>query len=173
MVLNYWRTATFWCRSPKLANFQNRPLLNSKPATEGQNRPVPDQPIGTDQESRTLPGLGRYRHGPLRPDFRYTPESKHCSDGSARRRRGFVLSTGSQLPRIDRDLDCGIRPKMVAVFNMMFRVPMPNPSPDLTDKVETALLSQVSEIADQVCDGMLVTGAAVPLKNRDSLGSPS
>src|ERR1039458_1429143 len=61
---------------------------------------------------------------------------------------------------------------MVAVFSMMFRVPMPNPSPDLTDKVEAALLSQVSEIADQVCDGMLITGAAVLLKNRDGLGGP-
>ena len=47
---------------------------------------------------------------------------------------------------------------MVEVFSMMFRVPMPNPSPDLTDKVEAALLSQVSEIADQVCDGMFITG---------------
>ena len=44
----------------------------------------------------------------------------------------------------------------------MFRVPMPNPSLDLTDKVEAALLSQVSEIADQVCDGMFITGATVP-----------
>ena len=50
---------------------------------------------------------------------------------------------------------------MAAAFSMMFRVPMPNPSPDLTDKVEATLLSQVSEIADQVCDGMLVSGAAV------------
>src|SRR5450756_846181 len=62
---------------------------------------------------------------------------------------------------------------MVAVFSMMFRVPMPNPSLDLTDKVEPALLGQMSEIADQVCDGMFITGAAVPLKNRDGLGSPS
>jgi hypothetical protein len=77
-----------------------------------------------------------------------------------------------RLSRIDRDLDCGIRPKNVAVFSMMFRVPMPNPSPDLTEKVKAALLSQVSEIANQVCDGMLVTGAAVPLKNRDGLGGP-
>jgi hypothetical protein len=61
---------------------------------------------------------------------------------------------------------------MVAVFSMMFRVPMPNPSLDLTDKVEAALLSQVSEIADQVCDGMFVTSAAVPLKNRGGLGGP-
>jgi hypothetical protein len=30
----------------------------------------------------------------------------------------------------------------------------------------------VSEIADQVCDGMLVTCAAVPLKYRDGLGGP-
>ena len=61
---------------------------------------------------------------------------------------------------------------MVAVLSMMFRVPMPNPSPDLIDKVKAALLSQVSEIADQVCDGMLVTGAAVLLKNRDGFGGP-
>jgi hypothetical protein len=61
---------------------------------------------------------------------------------------------------------------MVAVFSMMFCIPMPNPSPNFTDKVEAALLSQVSEIADQVCDGMFVTGAAVPLKNRDGLGGP-
>jgi hypothetical protein len=61
---------------------------------------------------------------------------------------------------------------MVADFSMMFRVPMPNPSPDLTDKVEATVLSQVSEIADQVCDGMFVTGAAVLLKNRDGLGGP-
>ncbi len=58
------------------------------------------------------------------------------------------------------------------IFSMMFRVPVPNPSPDLTDKVKAALLSQVSEIANQVCDSMLVTGAAVPLKNRDGLGGP-
>jgi hypothetical protein len=60
----------------------------------------------------------------------------------------------------------------VAIFNMMFRVPMPNPSPNLTDKVKATLLSQVSEIANQVCDGMLVTGAAVPLINRDGLRGP-
>ena len=58
------------------------------------------------------------------------------------------------------------------IFSMMFRVPVPNPSPDLTDKVKAALLSQVSEIANQVCDSMLVIGAAVPLKNRDGLGGP-
>jgi hypothetical protein len=33
-------------------------------------------------------------------------------------------------------------------------------------------LSQVSEIADEVCDGMLVTSAAMLLKNRDGLGGP-
>jgi hypothetical protein len=61
---------------------------------------------------------------------------------------------------------------MVMVASVMFRIPMPNPSSDLTDEVEPALLSQVSEIADQVCDGMLVTSAAVPLKYRDGLGGP-
>jgi hypothetical protein len=61
---------------------------------------------------------------------------------------------------------------MIAVFCMMFRAPMPNLSPDLTDKIEAALLSQVSKIADQVCDGMFIIGAAVLLKNRDGLGGP-
>jgi hypothetical protein len=58
------------------------------------------------------------------------------------------------------------------VANVMFGVPMPNSSSDLTDEVEPALLSQVPKIADQVCDGMFVTGAAVPLKYRDGLGGP-
>jgi hypothetical protein len=54
---------------------------------------------------------------------------------------------------------------------MKFRVSMSNPSPDLTDKIKAAFLSQVSEIGNQVCDGMLVAGAAVPLINRDGLGA--
>ena len=54
----------------------------------------------------------------------------------------------------------------------MLRIPVPNAPPDLAEKVETALLGQVSEIADQVCDGMLVTGVAVALKYRDGLGGP-
>jgi hypothetical protein len=61
---------------------------------------------------------------------------------------------------------------MVAVFRMMFRVPMSNPSLDLADKVEAALLSQMSEIADQVCNGMFISGTTVPLKNLDGLGGP-
>ena len=61
---------------------------------------------------------------------------------------------------------------MVVVFGVMLRVPVPNAPPYLAEKVEAALLSQVSEIADQVCDGMLVTSAAVLLKNRDGLGGP-
>jgi hypothetical protein len=61
---------------------------------------------------------------------------------------------------------------MVVLFSMMFRVPMPNSSLHLTDKVEAALLNQVPKIADQVCNGMFITCAAVPLKNRDGLGGP-
>jgi hypothetical protein len=71
---------------------------------------------------------------------------------------------------MDCDLDCSIRPEMVAVVSMTFREPMPNSSPDLTDKLEAALLSQMTEIADQVCDGILLSGAAVLLESRDGLG---
>jgi hypothetical protein len=98
-----------------------------------------------------------------------TPFTSDALDGSNQAGSGFL--------GLIRDLDCGIRPENVAIFSMMFRsmmfrIPMPNPSPNLTDKVKATLLSQVSEIANQVCDGMLVAGAAVPLKNRDGLGGP-
>ena len=58
------------------------------------------------------------------------------------------------------------------VVSVMFGAPMRNPSPDLTDKIEATLLSQVPKIADQICDGMFVTSTASLLKNRDGLGSP-
>ena len=70
---------------------------------------------------------------------------------------------------MDCDLDCSIRPEMVAVFSVTFREPMPNSSPDLTDILEAALLSQMSEITDQVCDAILVSGAPVLLERRDGL----
>jgi hypothetical protein len=79
---------------------------------------------------------------------------------------------GSRLLRRDDDLDCGVWPETVAVTNMMLCVPMPDATLHLAKKIETALFGQMSEIADQVCDGMLVTGAAVLLKNRDGLGGP-
>ena len=43
---------------------------------------------------------------------------------------------------------------------MMFGVPVPDASLDLAEKVEAPLLRQVPEVADQVCDGMLVSGVA-------------
>ena len=49
---------------------------------------------------------------------------------------------------------------------------MPNAPSCLAEKVEAALISQVSEIADQVSDGIVVTSSTVPLKNGDRLGSP-
>lgn len=41
---------------------------------------------------------------------------------------------------------------------------------DLAEKVEAALLHQVPEVADQVCDSMLVVAVAPSLKFGDSLG---
>jgi hypothetical protein len=38
-------------------------------------------------------------------------------------------------------------------MSMMLREPVANTTPNLGDKIEVALLSQVSKIADQVCDG--------------------
>src|SRR5450830_594376 len=53
----------------------------------------------------------------------------------------------SRLPRIDGDLNCGIRPEPIAVTSMMLCVPVSNASPHLAKKVEVARLGQVSEIA--------------------------
>ena len=52
----------------------------------------------------------------------------------------------------------------------MLREPVANITPNLGDKIEIALLGQVSKITDQVCDGVLFNGAAAPLKNRERLG---
>jgi hypothetical protein len=73
---------------------------------------------------------------------------------------------------VDGDLDSGIRPEALAVNSMMLGVPMPDAPPDLAEKVEAALLRQVPEVADKVCDGMLVTSVAVSLKYGDGLGGP-
>jgi hypothetical protein len=59
---------------------------------------------------------------------------------------------------------------MIAVMSMMLREPVANTTPNFGDKIEVALLSQVSEIADQVGDGVLFNGAAALLKNRERLG---
>jgi hypothetical protein len=76
------------------------------------------------------------------------------------------------LPRLDDYLDGGVGPEIVVVTGMMLCVPVPDAPPDFAKKVEATLLGQVPEIADQVCDGMLVTGAAVPLENCDGFGGP-
>ena len=52
----------------------------------------------------------------------------------------------------------------------MFSEPVPNTPPNFGEKIDVALFRQVSEIADQVCEGVFVNGAAAPLKNRERLG---
>jgi hypothetical protein len=79
----------------------------------------------------------------------------------------------SPLNRVDCDLDCGLWAKRVALLSMTFCEPMSNSSPDLAHKVETALFHQMSKIADQICNGMLINGATVLLKGCDCSGRPS
>ena len=61
---------------------------------------------------------------------------------------------------------------MIAIRRMMLGVPVPDTSPYLAQKVEASILCQVPEVADQVCDGMLVASSAVLLENFDRLGGP-
>jgi len=78
----------------------------------------------------------------------------------------------SRLTLVDANFDCGIRPEALAVNRMMLRVPVPDAPLDIAEKVEATLLCQVPEVADQVCDGMLIAGVAVSLKYGDGLGGP-
>src|SRR5450756_2291679 len=84
----------------------------------------------------------KWRH----PRSARTGNSGHCRILARDRLSAFVESPGGISP----PGDCGIRPEMVAAVSMMFRVPMPNSSLHLTDKVEAALLNQVPKIADPV-----------------------
>ncbi len=54
----------------------------------------------------------------------------------------------------------------------MFGVPMPDASLYLTQEVEAALLGQVSEVANQVYDSMLVAGATMLLENGHRISGP-
>jgi hypothetical protein len=69
----------------------------------------------------------------------------------------------SRLTWVDGDVDCGVRTETLAVTGMMLRVPVPDAPLGLAEKVEATLLREVPEVADQVCNGMLVTSAAVSL----------
>ena len=53
---------------------------------------------------------------------------------------------------------------------MMLGVPVPNGSLYLSQEVEAALLGQVSEVANQVCDSTLVASAAVLLEDGHRVG---
>jgi hypothetical protein len=70
----------------------------------------------------------------------------------------------------DNDFDGDIRPEIITIRSVMFRKPMPNTTLNLADKIDVALLSQVSEIANEVRKGVFVNGAAALLKNGKRLG---
>jgi len=55
----------------------------------------------------------------------------------------------------------------------MLGVPVANAPPYLAKEVEAALLGQVSEVANKVCDRMLVACAAMFLKNCYCFRGPS
>jgi hypothetical protein len=69
-------------------------------------------------------------------------------------------------------LDCSIGSEMVVIRSMMLGIPVSNASPYFAQKVKTALLGQMSQIADQICDRMFVASAAMRLKNCDCVSGP-
>src|SRR5215472_13121193 len=84
-----------------------------------------------------------------------------------------ICARANRLSWRDSDLHRSVRSEIVAIRRMMLGVPVPNASFCLTQKIEAALLGQVSEVANQVCDSMLVASATVVLEDRHRVGGPS
>jgi hypothetical protein len=55
---------------------------------------------------------------------------------------------------------------------MTLGVPVPNASPYLAHKIEAALVGQVSEIANQICNGMLIARTTMLLESCNRVGGP-
>jgi type IV secretory pathway VirB2 component (pilin) len=55
---------------------------------------------------------------------------------------------------------------------MMLSMPMPNASLDFLQKIQPTLLGQMTKIAIQIGDGVLIVGLATPLKDRDGFDRP-
>jgi hypothetical protein len=61
-----------------------------------------------------------------------------------------------RLSRLDDDFDCGILPENVALIRMLLGVSASDPPANLIGKIEAALFSQVTDIAAEIGDGMLI-----------------
>ena len=77
-----------------------------------------------------------------------------------------------RLSRRDGDLDCSVWAEIVAIASMTLGVPVPNAPPYLAHKIEAALVGQVSEIADQICNGMLSPVRQCFLESCNRVGGP-
>jgi hypothetical protein len=70
------------------------------------------------------------------------------------------LASG-RAPRLYNDFDYGVSAENLAVMKVLLRIPMSNAPLDLAEKVKAKVLSQVSEIADQVRNHVLVARSAM------------
>ena len=77
-----------------------------------------------------------------------------------------------RVPWRDGDLDRSVWAEIVAIGSMTLGVPVPNASPYLTHKIEAALVGQVSEIANQICNGMLIAHTTMLLESCNRVGGP-
>jgi hypothetical protein len=75
-----------------------------------------------------------------------------------------------RLSRLKRDLDGGIRSETVAIRSVTLGIPVADAASDFIEKVEATHIRQVSQIANQVCDRMLVACATMLLKSHQSYG---
>ena len=72
----------------------------------------------------------------------------------------------------DGDLDRSVWSEIVAISSMTLGVPVPNASPYLAQEIKAALVGEVSEVANQVCNGMLVARITMLLQSCNRVGGP-
>jgi len=77
-----------------------------------------------------------------------------------------------RLPQLDDDLDRDIRTEDIVFACVHFRLPVGNSTPNFVQEVEPSPFRQVSEIADEIGNSMIVACAAVPLEDRQRVCRP-
>jgi hypothetical protein len=96
----------------------------------------------------------------------------NVGDNVQRTIHGQWLSNRVSSRRRYDDRDVSVGPEAIAITNIMLSIPVANAAFDFADKFESTFLSQMSEIADQVGDGVFVSATTTLLKSSDSLGRP-
>jgi hypothetical protein len=110
--------------------------------------------------------FSEHRHPPIPGRLRNVSSRQFASKRSCGKGEcGDNIAPSGVLPRRNSDFDRSIRSETVAIRCMTLSVPVADAALYLVEKVGAARIRQVSEVANKVCERMLVACAAMSLKN--------